>query len=507
MANDPNNPNAPPSPIGPPPTQASSSGGFMGILKNRILPAVGPITARLGAIYGNPLGLQEEYRQQQLQMQKGMYGAELSRAQSEAQLAGKQAAVAPGSEEEALAQFRKQAGIQREMTPATGMVGGNLEMGSFAPNENGPGLNFLPAGMTGANAQPGQTVGAPYKPQKLGDPVPDGKGGYVQHYGNLLTGEVSLSTPVPIKHRTDKVTPDPNVASGFSYPIEDQYGNVLDHREAPAPQPYVGSTTTETREALGTTPQGQSIAIPLTQTSTKTPTLPEPFKGVAAPTPNAPPSALSTPGNQAVPPKTPPMPIAKAAGGPKPGGAPRVIPGAGKPASPKDVQDTQKNQGQVTLAIQRLQGLVDNADVISKAIDAGRISFAIGANGTLTALAGRGVKLTPQEAKFASDFQTMGEDINLLRGPTGATGFRGEEAFENLQAQRGRLAQNPQVFKGVLANTLASMKQLQQSNQQFLDKYAPPSGPQQNNVPAPIAGASARPKNSADYLKSIGINP
>lgn len=195
-------------------------------------------------------------------------------------------------------------------------------------------------------------------------------------------------------------------------------------------------------------PDGSIVAVPITTTTTST-------RGT-----------LTPPGGTA---QTPGAPSAAGAGAPG-----RVV--GGQKASPQEIKTTQQNLGQINLAIPRLQNLLDHADIISNMIDAGRIAFAIGADGTLQATVGRGVTLTPEEAKFASDFQTMSEDINLLRAPLGATGFRGAEAFGALQAQRGRLAQNPAVFKGVLANTLASMQSLQQTDQQFMDKYSPSKG-------------------------------
>jgi hypothetical protein len=81
--------------------------------------------------------------------------------------------------------------------------------------------------------------------------------------------------------------------------------------------------------------------------------------------------------------------------------------------------------------------------------------------------------LTPEESTFAANFQNMTEDINLLRAPLGATGFRSEQAFEALQAQRGRLTQNPDVFKKVLEGTIASMESLRQANKDALEQAQP----------------------------------
>lgn len=130
--------------------------------------------------------------------------------------------------------------------------------------------------------------------------------------------------------------------------------------------------------------------------------------------------------------------------------------------------NVQKNDVALQNAIPRVKGMLENSGVLSSMIDAGKISLAVGANGDLQAVVGRGATLSPKEAKFAADFQTMSEDINLLRGPMAATGFRGPEAFSALQAQRGRLFQNPQVFKAVLQNTLQTFNQLHDVNTETL---------------------------------------
>jgi hypothetical protein len=64
---------------------------------------------------------------------------------------------------------------------------------------------------------------------------------------------------------------------------------------------------------------------------------------------------------------------------------------------------------------------------------------------------------TDSEAKFAADYASLGEDINILRGAFGATGFRSSEAFNQLMNQRGNLLGNPKVFKETLQNSLQSV--------------------------------------------------
>jgi hypothetical protein len=66
-------------------------------------------------------------------------------------------------------------------------------------------------------------------------------------------------------------------------------------------------------------------------------------------------------------------------------------------------------------------------------------------------------QLKPEEAQFAADYASLGEDINVMRAITNATGFRGREAFEVLQGQRGNLLGNPDVFKRTLHNSLETI--------------------------------------------------
>ncbi len=62
----------------------------------------------------------------------------------------------------------------------------------------------------------------------------------------------------------------------------------------------------------------------------------------------------------------------------------------------------------------------------------------------------RSVPMTPAEIDMVKDFNSLRESVNMLRGPLGATGFRGPEAFHALQAQRGQLLARPELTKGIL---------------------------------------------------------
>ena len=129
-----------------------------------------------------------------------------------------------------------------------------------------------------------------------------------------------------------------------------------------------------------------------------------------------------------------------------------------KPFTPEQRLEQTQKLGQYDVAIGRVQNVMKNLHLLDSLIDAEKLNLQMDTNGVLKAVVNRNIKLTPAEANFVGDFKTLTEDINLLRGPMGATGFRGPEAFAALQAQKGNLLQNPDVTKRVLSNTLAAMQ-------------------------------------------------
>jgi hypothetical protein len=100
-------------------------------------------------------------------------------------------------------------------------------------------------------------------------------------------------------------------------------------------------------------------------------------------------------------------------------------------------------------AIGLIDDVMKNSDVLSSLISAGKISIASDpeGNGVLTRIA----SLNDKEAQVAGDFSQLVEHANLLRGPLGATGFRGKEAWAALQAQRGTPMGDPRITRQQLA--------------------------------------------------------
>jgi hypothetical protein len=118
-----------------------------------------------------------------------------------------------------------------------------------------------------------------------------------------------------------------------------------------------------------------------------------------------------------------------------------------------------------------IERMMPNLGILDSAIDAGKIAIATDP-GTGELLLSRLASLTPDEQKFAGDFASLMEHINVLRAPLGATGFRSRESFEALQAQRGRLLANPGVTRQTLGNTLTILRQLQSLKRKMAGSYA-----------------------------------
>jgi hypothetical protein len=170
------------------------------------------------------------------------------------------------------------------------------------------------------------------------------------------------------------------------------------------------------------------------------------------------------------------------------GSAPKVpgVPGAPAPAPRSSgakefekpltaLQQLTEEQklNQYNIAIGRVQSLQQRLPLLNNLIDAGRIELHLDSSGFIKALLNRAMPMSKEEEQLAGDFRTLMEDINLLRGPMGATGFRGPEAFAALQAQRGQLMARPGITSAVLANTL---KALQGQSEPIARKLRKPVG-------------------------------
>jgi hypothetical protein len=147
---------------------------------------------------------------------------------------------------------------------------------------------------------------------------------------------------------------------------------------------------------------------------------------------------------------------------PGPGGAPLSFE---KPLTPEQTVKSDQLLNQYGTALNNAHIVLNNSHLLDSMLESGKLQIGLDSTtgALLPAVASRLFKYTPAEASVVRAMNSLIESVNLLRGPLGATGFRGPEAFHALQAQRGNLLANPQLTKGVL----------QQFIQEITNQYDP----------------------------------
>lgn len=139
------------------------------------------------------------------------------------------------------------------------------------------------------------------------------------------------------------------------------------------------------------------------------------------------------------------------------GGAPQGGRTFEKPLTAEQTLKGNQQYEQYHTAIDRANRVLKNIHLLDSLVDSGKLELQLH-DGILTNILSRGVHLTPAEAQLATDFNSLRESVNLIRGPLGATGFRGPEAFAALQSQRGKLLGNPQITKGALQTFITELQ-------------------------------------------------
>lgn len=304
------------------------------------------------------------------------------------------------------------------------------------------------------------------------------------NYGNPVGYVASTPTAKPSSWFRDDSS-----STGWSQAEVDQFGRAANVIKNLVPPPgYLTRTNTSTTPKLVPQADGSIQIVNTTSSSTSgrnipggasgntpvnqvqapgqvaSPATPQGGpQGPAAPLPPPPagPGGLP-PASSVLPPKPPAMPV-------RPQGAAGAKNGSivgHRPMTPDEQAKMTQNMGQVSNTIDLVQQVQNRADLLANMIDAGKISLQTH-DGLLAAVINRAVPLTPEEEKLAGDMITLKEDINLLRGPLGATGFRGAEAFQALQDQAGNLMKRPGVLARTLANTLRAL----QTQQKFFKDH------------------------------------
>ncbi len=160
-------------------------------------------------------------------------------------------------------------------------------------------------------------------------------------------------------------------------------------------------------------------------------------------------------------------------------------------------------------AIGLIDDVLKNSKVLDSLVSAGKIQIAFNPS-TKAGIVTRAAGLSDQEAKVAGDYQQLIEHANLLRGPLGATGFRSEEAWEALQAQRGNLLSDPRITRQVLAGMRERLVGLNSADKmvlsgQGLSSTEPPTPP--SATVGPHAVGDVIKLKSGKQIKITAIHP
>jgi hypothetical protein len=251
------------------------------------------------------------------------------------------------------------------------------------------------------------------------------------------------------------VVPDTNSPTGYSRELYDNYGTVISRIPNALP-PYAqqGFETSNT-----TTEMGPNGVNQINQTSSR-----------------------RTPVGNNLPPST--MPPTG------PSAAPNMNYKVGGPEA-KQMMDQDVALNATASLINKVRS---QAPLFASMLDAGKIQLGADPNsGFFGNIISR--NLSPQEAQLAGNVQSLMEHINTMRTALQAQGFRGEEAWNALQAQRGNLLQHPEQIDTTLGTTLQVVQGLLANHQKLLNRPgAANAAPTLPKVP---------PRNADEYLKSL----
>lgn len=207
-----------------------------------------------------------------------------------------------------------------------------------------------------------------------------------------------------------------------------------------------------------------------------------PVPGPAATSTGVPAETKPTPGPPVPRTATPSTPLPKApVSASARAGAPVSIPGAGRAFTPKETEDNYKQYQALATTADRVQQVLQNADLFKSLSSSGKIQLAMSPSGTLQVVS-RYSQMNDRERHVAALLTSLKEDINTLRGVYQATGFRGPEAFAALTALAGKPLGDPGVTVDLLKQTLESLNTQRSVIEQALTshgleapKYSQPS--------------------------------
>ena len=188
------------------------------------------------------------------------------------------------------------------------------------------------------------------------------------------------------------------------------------------------------------------------------------------PAPTSTPASTAPSGGLPAIPKAPGASAPPAPGPATPGRSTNGAKEFAKSLTPEQMSKLQTNNNQIDLTINRAQAIHDQIDKVSGLLESKKLQIVAGTDGLLHALVSKNVKLTPEEADLVANVRQLREEINLLRGPEGATGFRSQSAYDALQALGTDLMGNPDVTKKNLEKTIQALKVQRDTQAHYLPK-------------------------------------
>jgi hypothetical protein len=180
--------------------------------------------------------------------------------------------------------------------------------------------------------------------------------------------------------------------------------------------------------------------------------------------------------------------------------------------SPQQLVTEQQKLKQYDIALERMQDLrgrlaaldAQHPGALSSLMqDAKLKEMANPDPGYVRGLINRLLPNDPNTTKIVSDYMTMMEDINQIRSATGATSFKGPEAFQAMLTQRGNFMSNPKVALEVMDNTIGILNSQATPLREMLKHYGQPVG---GNVPpaSPRNATGLENMSTQDLLNALG---
>ena len=148
---------------------------------------------------------------------------------------------------------------------------------------------------------------------------------------------------------------------------------------------------------------------------------------------------------------------------------------------------------QFNQVIDRAENVLAHVPMLENLITAQKIKLNTDPqNGFIMGAINRAVPMTQQEEQLAGDMVSLLEDVNVLRIPLGAAGFRGPEGWAALQSMHGNLTARPGITAKVLQNTLTALRAQQRPLQSRFGAAAGSDSAPSRGVPPEVVSVLSK---------------